>query len=112
MCWAAVENGATIGAQGSEGGVIERDEGHSSGARITIERGGSIAPYSITCGVYGWMFHTRFFGTAQGASQAFEEMKVGLADVLSLIPLESGPQADAKCVRVAEAIQDFVARFP
>jgi hypothetical protein len=112
MGWAAIENGASIGTEGSEGGVIERDEEHPDGARITVERGGSIAPYSITCGVYGWMLHTRFFGTAQEASQAFEEMKVGLADILSLIPLVSDPQADTRCARVVDAIQDFVARFP
>jgi hypothetical protein len=58
------------------------------------------------------MCHTRFFGTEQEATQAFEEMKVGLANILALIPLNSDPEADAKCARVADAIQDFVARFP
>lgn len=110
--WAVLENGATIGTQGSESGVIERDEEHSDGARITIERGGNIAPYSITCGVYGWMFHTRFFGTAQEAEQALDEMKIVLADILSLIPLTSDPEADTKCDRVVDAIQAFVAQFP
>ncbi|MBN9119119.1 MAG: hypothetical protein J0I06_08155 [Planctomycetes bacterium] len=112
MVWAAVENGMTLGTQGSEGGVIERDEEHADGARITIERGGSTAPYSITCGIYGWMCHTRFFGTAQEANQAFEEMKFGLTNILALIPLQSDPEADAKCARVVNTVQDFVARFP
>jgi hypothetical protein len=112
MAWSTIDNGATIGTQGSENGVIERDEEHSDGARITIERGGSIAPYSITCGVYGWMCHTRFFGTSQEATQEFEAMKPALTDILRLIPLQSDPEADAKCVLVVDAIQDFVARFP
>ena len=112
MGWVTIDNGATIGTQGSEGGVIERDEEHSDGARITIERGGGIAPSSITCGVYGWMCHTRFFGTSQEATQAFEEMKVGLMSILALIPLESDPEADAKRARVVGGIEDFVARFP
>jgi hypothetical protein len=112
MGWAAIENGVTIGTQGSEGGVIERDEEHTDGARITIERNCTHAPCAITCGVYGWMFHTRYFGTFQETAQAFEEMKVGLADILKLIPLESDPEAEAKHDRVVEAIQGFVARFP
>jgi len=112
MGWAVIDNGATIGTQGSENGIIERDEEHTDGARITLERGGSIAPFSITCGVYGWMCHTRFFGTSEEASEEFEAMKCGLTSILSLIPLESDPEADAKCARVVNAIQDFVARFP
>ena len=68
MVWVAVENGATIGTLGSEGGVIERDEEHADGARITIEQGGTIAPYSITCGIYGWMFHTVLRNSPRGES--------------------------------------------
>jgi len=46
--------------RGSEGGVIVRDEEHALGARITLETGCGIAPYAITCGIYGWMMHTCF----------------------------------------------------
>jgi hypothetical protein len=112
MTWATIDNGATIGTRGSEDGVIERDEEHPGGARITIERDGTIAPFSITCGVYGWMCHTGFFGTAEEAGETFEAMKVELGNILGLIPLESDPESDAKCARVIDAIQDFVARFP
>ncbi len=81
-------------------------------ARITLEQGCTHAPLSITCGVCGWMFHTRYFGTVEEAEIAYEAMKVGLEDILAMIPLPSDPDADAKCSRVVEAIQDFVARFP
>lgn len=112
MAWATIENGATLGTQGSESGVIERDEEHSDGARITLERGTTHAPFAVTCGVYGWMCHTRFFGTAQEATQEYEAMKVGLTNIVDLIPLQSDPEADAKSAHVVDAIQDFVARFP
>jgi hypothetical protein len=111
-CWATIDNGATIGTQGSENGVIERDEEHPDGARITLERDTTHAPFAITCGVYGWMCHTRYFGTSREANQALNEMKISLTNILTLIPLQSDPEADAKCARVVDAIQDFVTRFP
>ena len=110
--WTSIDNGAAIGTRGSENGIIDREEEHTDGARITLERDGSIAPFSITCGVYGWICHTRFFGTAEEAGEAFEAMKVELGNILSLIPLESDPEVDAKRRLIVDAIQDFVARFP
>jgi hypothetical protein len=112
MSWATIDNGATIGTRVSEDGVIERDDEHTSGARIALERDCTHAPFSITCGIYGWMFHTRYFGTAKEAGEAFEAMKEELADILDMIPLKSDSESDAKCQRVVDAIQDFVARFP
>ena len=55
--WLPFENGTTIGATGSEGGVILRDELHPHGARITLEQ--TSTGFAITCGIYGWMVHTR-----------------------------------------------------
>ena len=51
--WIAFENGSSIGATGSEGGTILRDELHPAGSRITLER--TATRFAITCGVYGWM---------------------------------------------------------
>ena len=65
-----------------ENGTIILDEEHVDGARITIERGGSTAPLSITCGIYGWMVHTRFFDTETEARRECEEMKVALAEII------------------------------
>jgi len=64
--WMAYENGTTIGATGSEGGAILRDELHREGSRITLER--IAAGCAITCGVYGWMVHTRFAGNRSETS--------------------------------------------
>jgi hypothetical protein len=107
-----MENGATLGTRGSEHGTIERDEEHTDGARITLERDATNAPFAITCGVYGWIFHTRFLSTADEGNWEFDAMKSGLADILALIPLQDDPDAEAKCNRVCEVIQEFVARFP
>lgn len=108
--WQPFANGATIGQTGSEGGVIVRDEEHGYGARATLERDGSIAPWSVTCGVYGWFFHTRFASSEAGAE--FEAMLAGLADILESIPAMDDPDVDAKSRAAEDAIGRFVDRFP
>ena len=67
---------------GSESGVIIRDSEHPLGARITLERAGTVAPYSITCGIYGCMAPTRFFSTEIDASQQFDLMAAALESIL------------------------------
>ena len=89
-----------------------RDDEHSAGARITLERDGETAPFAITCGIYGWMLHTRFFGAESDAQSAFEGMRSELAQIISTIPLASDPEADAKAQDVCESISEFVMRFP
>ena len=60
MEWITYEDGKTIGSTGSEGGVILRDEECPDGARITLEEETHMGvPFAITCGVYGWLVHTR-----------------------------------------------------
>ncbi|MAW97055.1 MULTISPECIES: hypothetical protein [unclassified Leeuwenhoekiella] len=56
--WNPFDQGNSIGTIGSEDGKILKDEENSFGARITLEENGSIAPFSITIGIYGLMFHT------------------------------------------------------
>lgn len=107
--WIAFESGTTIGAAGPEGGTILRDELHPEGSRITLERTGS--RLAITCGVYGWMVHTRFFADESEAVAAYEEMKPALADVLARLP-GGGQDVEAPVPEVAEVLNDFVARFP
>jgi hypothetical protein len=72
--WAPYGGGESVGDTGSEGGIIIRDEVHRGGARITLERDGRIAPFSITCGIYGWMVHTAFFGSLNEADERFGRM--------------------------------------
>jgi hypothetical protein len=81
------------------------DEEHSAGARITLEQGGDVAPWSITCGVYGLMFHTRFFANRLTAHAEYTAMKSALAAIMS----ELDPADLAGLARLAG---DFVERFP
>jgi hypothetical protein len=104
--WYAIDSGRTIGTVGSEDGVILLDDEHAAGARITIERGGTIAPFSITCGVYGAMFHTRFFGSEDEARRECTEMKAALATLLDELTRETDVQATGTIVA------QFVERFP
>jgi hypothetical protein len=74
--WKPFDSGETIGQEGSENGTITRDEERLRGARITLERTTPTAPFAITCGVYGWMVHTRFFSIEADAIVQFEAMKL------------------------------------
>jgi hypothetical protein len=112
MDWYSFDDGASIGGRGSEGGVIVRDEEHDAGARITLEHSGHIAPFSITCGIYGWMFHTRFFGTAAEAQDEFTRMREALGGIAAAIPLKTDPEVEAKSQEIAQRIEQFVENFP
>ena len=112
MSWVPFNNGATIGQRGSENGVILSDDEHELGARISLERGTDIAPFAITCGIYGWMFHTRFFGSEAEGSTEFDRMKEALAAILTMIPRVDDPEVSVKGRRVEEAIEAFVKQFP
>lgn len=97
---------------GSEGGGIVRDEEHTDGARITIEEGIDIAPYSITCGVYGLMCHTRFFGSRDEADSEFEKMKIGLAAILEHIGCDDRLPVNELMRHQADEVSAFVEQFP
>jgi hypothetical protein len=98
--------------RGSESGIVEIDEEHDCGARITLERDAKIAPYAITCGIYGWMVHTRYFEDHDRARREYEAMKAGLGNILSIIPLRCDPDFNSKVDSVIKAIGDFVESFP
>ena len=108
--WRPLDNGATIGLSGSEGGVTVCDEEHDSGARATLERDCAHCPWTVTCGIYGWFFHTRFLGSE--AEAEFLVMLDGLAAILDLIPQVDESESEAKRDAVCKAIGQFVARFP
>jgi hypothetical protein len=112
MSWSIFDEGKSIGTLGSERGVILRDQEHSAGARITLERDTPQVPYTITCGIYGWMVHTRFFGTEQEAQAGFDLMSLELARIIVMIPLASDPDGDSKMRPVSDAISKFVEKFP
>ncbi len=105
--WYSFEGGKTIGARGSEGGTIVRDEEHGDGARITLERETlHRVPFAITCGIYGWMVHTRFFADEPTAFDAFDSMRRSIGTILTLLARE--PDGDS----VSEAIDEFVEKYP
>jgi hypothetical protein len=110
--WSPFEDGATIGQSGSESGTIARDEEHSMGARITLERNSQSAPFAITCGLYGWMVHTRLFDGEAAAYSQYQSMKETLATIAAMIPGEDDPQAEQRRDLVSDAVDDFFERYP
>jgi len=110
--WTSFDGGKTVGQQGSEDGITLEDEEHNLGARIALEKGCRHAPFAITCGIYGWMFHTRYFGSESEARRAFAAMKTELANILEMIPTVDDPEVRERGREVEEAISNFVDRFP
>jgi hypothetical protein len=106
--WYPFKNGESIGQTGSESGKILRDEEHGDGARVTL---GHVRNnrFTITCGIYGWMVHTRFFDSETAALMGFDETKEGLGKILALIPLEEEGD-DERMNIVTCAIADLVDR--
>jgi hypothetical protein len=80
--WHVFDDGNTLGQKGSENGVTIRDEEYPLGARITLERGCASAPFAITCGIYGWMVHTRFFSLESEACLQYDLMRSALSALL------------------------------
>lgn len=108
--WQSFDEGRTIGESGSETGVILHDEEHVDGARITLECEG-YTPFAITCGIYGWMVHTRSFANEEEARQAYEDMKHSLESIIQSIPLENEPDFDARTEATTRMIAAFVERY-
>jgi hypothetical protein len=106
--WYPFDKGATLGQKGSEYGIIVCDEEHPQEARITLERDTTAAPFAITCGIYGCMLHTRFFGSESKASSQYEEMKAALSALL-LTENEGGPEG---CGSFLDGLAQFVEKYP
>ncbi len=108
MGWRDFDGGKTLGERGSERGVILIDEEHDAGARITLERDGVCAPFAITCGVYGWLMHTRFFDADVEARGEFDAMKLALAELAVWEPAAGGDDTS----EMIDVMHAFVERFP
>jgi hypothetical protein len=80
--WNPFDEGNSIGTIGSEDGKILKDEENSFGARITLEGNGSIAPFSITIGIYGLMFHTDFYSSLENAESEFKKFKTKVEKII------------------------------
>jgi hypothetical protein len=68
----------------SEGGIVVRDEIHPDGARVTQERDGRTAPWSITCGIHGLMVHTVFCADEASARSTYDALKADIERILRL----------------------------
>ncbi len=109
--WYDFDDGYSIGTSSSDGGLILCDEEHQSGARITLEEDSNFASFSITCGIYGWMFHTRYFSEEAEAIEEFELMKIDLNEILKSFLTEDEADEDTFNA-MAEEISEFVEKFP
>src|SRR6185295_2821314 len=83
MNWLQMDNGKTMGTRGSEGGTIVSDEEHTAGARVTLERNGCTAPWSVTCGIYGGFLHTAFASSEAEGRAKYEGMKMDLEKIMA-----------------------------
>jgi len=112
MTWREFQPENRAAQRGSESGIILLDEEHEIGARISLERDCSIAPFAVTCGIYGWMVHTRFFSDDAEARAQYALMRDALVPILEGIPYENEPDFQPKWDRTIADIEAFVARFP
>ena len=80
--WHPFDGAQSIGQKGSEDGVTVLDEEHEWGARITLERDGQIAPWSITCGIYGGFLHTAFASSEDEGRAKYAAMKSELVAIM------------------------------
>src|SRR5579872_6816378 len=111
--WIEFDGGSAVGRKGSEGGTTIKDEEHSRGARITLERDTQTAPFAITCGIYGWMVHTRFFRNHVDALREYEQMKMAISAILSTIANAADDNLGGdRTGRISSEIEDFVKMFP
>src|ERR1039458_9541762 len=108
--WHPSEDGAALGQAGSEEGIVVRDEEHSLGARITLERDARIAPFAITCGIYGWMMHTRFFSTEAEAESQYDLMKTSLSELLEAAGQTAGIDGGRQVMY--DGIDEFIGAYP
>jgi len=113
MSWSDLEtsnNGQPV--EGSEGGILIVDQEHDLGARISLERGCVSAPVAITCGIYGWMVHTRYFDDERRAQEQFVLMRDALDAILARMPYDDDPVLVEKKRATIRDIGAFVERFP
>lgn len=92
-----------IGKRGSEEGIIISDLEHSDGARITIEKDGLTAPFSVTLGVYGGLMHTDFFSTRSEA-ETYQQMAMREIEKLLQILSAENPEKGEEYYEIIKKI--------
>ncbi|MDC0706885.1 hypothetical protein POL68_00200 [Stigmatella sp. ncwal1] len=100
-----------MGLPGAQGGLITRDEAYAGRVRLTLEQDEDRSFYALTCGIPEWLSHSRFFGSADEATAAFEAMRPALVELWSRLPA-GGPRSSPDAARLAgPLLAAFVARF-
>lgn len=110
QAWYPFNEGQTIGTEGSERGIIIRDEENIQMARITLEQC-LYPPFVITCGIYGWMVHTLFSSSKVEALEKLETMKKRLVEICQFIPGHDDLELEVKSKSIAKALEAFVKEF-
>ena len=110
--WYDYDTGFSIGTVGADDGAIVRDEEHPSGARLTLEEESSSAPFAITCQIYGWLRHTRYFSDETEAAEEFDRMEEELEEILDALPADEETADDETRREVLEVLTMFTERFP
>lgn len=88
--WHNFEKGRTIGKKGAEEGIIIIDLENINGARITVEQGGATAPYVITFGIYGLLFHTHFKSGPDEVQRSIRWLQTTIDKVFGMYELPEG----------------------
>lgn len=99
--WKSFKDGLSLGTYGSENGKIIKDEEYDNDARITLEKDGYTAPFSITCGIYGLFFHTAFCSNYESATKKCEEMKQDIERILVVLSDDN----------MSEILESFVNKY-
>lgn len=94
MSWYPYNKGKTISTKGSENGKIVLDEEHIDGARISLEENSFNAPYAITLGIYGVMFHTDFFSELEESKSKYNLLKKKVELLLQHLSIEEKDRKD------------------
>ncbi len=112
MSWTPTDASQSLDPRDLNGGVAVADYEHELGARIILEDLGGATNFAITCGIYGWFFHTCRFSCRADADRACDEIQTALDRIINSIPRNDDPGRDAKCEAVTSAISEFVDIYP
>ena len=78
---------------------------------MTIEEEASSAPFTLTCTIYGWMSHARFFVSEAEANDEFEAMKSDLEKLLDFISEDEEEDEETREAFAVE-LEEFVEMYP
>ena len=92
--WHIFDEGKTIGSEGPEEGVVIMDLEHIEGARITAEKDSPTAPFVITFGIYGLLFHTHFKTQARQVTDTIQWLRSKIDEVFALYELPEDQRTD------------------